>query len=42
MGNYILLLTFGQTFEKKLTVVIAGGTGYLKTPVVLGLIEETE
>lgn len=33
---------FGQTFEKRLTVVIAGGTGYLKRPVVLGLIEETE
>lgn len=31
---------FGKTIEIPLTVVIAGGKGMMKTPVVLGLIEE--
>ena len=31
---------FGQSIETPLTVVVAGGKGYSKTPVVLGIVEE--
>lgn len=33
---------FGQTIEIPLKVVVAGGKGITKTPVVLGLIEDKE
>ena len=31
---------FGQTIETPLTVVVAAGKGYSKTPVVLGIVED--
>ena len=31
---------FGKTIEIPITVVVAGGKGYLKTPVILGIIKE--
>lgn len=31
---------FGQTIEIPITVVVAGGKGYSKTPVILGIIKE--
>ena len=31
---------FGQTIETPLTVVVAGGKGYSKIPVVLGIVKE--
>ena len=31
---------FGKTIEIPITVVVAGGKGYSKTPVILGIIKE--